>query len=161
MNADDFRSFYDYHFSENRKLWDSHIERLSQEQFTQPIAYSLGSVRNQIVHMMEVDQAWFSGLRGIREPQFLNPEDSTDRDVIRAYGDTVERTMRDYLATLRDDMLAGKPLEGEDENLILWQVLLHVANHATDHRAQILRAIHDFGIKTGRQDYVFYLYDHP
>jgi uncharacterized damage-inducible protein DinB len=36
MNADAFRHFYDYHFAENRKIWDM-IMSLSQEQFTQPV----------------------------------------------------------------------------------------------------------------------------
>jgi len=161
MNADDFRSFYEYHFSENRKLWDSYITSLSQEQFTQPSSYSQGSVRNQIVHVMNVDNAWFGDLRGHQNAPELNPPDTTDRDIIRAYGDTVEARMRDYLAGLSDKMLSSKPLQGEDANLVLWQVLLHVANHATDHRAQMLRQMNDLGIKTGPQDYVFYLYDHP
>ena len=36
------------------------------------------------------------------------------------------------LAELRDEMLSEKPLQGEDKDLILWQVLLHVVNHGTD-----------------------------
>ena len=68
--------------------------------------------------------------------------------------------MRDYLAKLRDDMLFEKPFsEGEDQDLILWQVLLHVVNHGTDHRAQILRLLNDLGVKTESQDYIFYVYD--
>ena len=70
--------------------------------------------------------------------------------------------MRAYLANLRDDMLFTKPFaEGEDENLVLWQVLLHVANHGTDHRAQILRLLNDLGVETKYQDYIFYVYEHP
>lgn len=70
--------------------------------------------------------------------------------------------MREYLAMLTDAMLFTNPFpDGEDENLILWQVLLHVVNHATDHRAQLLRILHDLGVKTGPQDYIFYVYDHP
>jgi len=161
MNAEDFRHFYEYHFSENRKLWDHDIASLSQEQFTQPSSYSQGSVRNQIVHLMNVDNAWFSDLRGGQNAPELDPPDTSDRTIIRAFGDAVEAGMRDYLAGLSDEMLSGKPLQGEDANLVLWQILLHVANHATDHRAQLLRQINDFGVKTGPQDYVFYLYDHP
>ena len=67
--------------------------------------------------------------------------------------------MRDYLAALRDDMLSTKLLNGEDKDLRLWQVLLHVANHGTDHRAQILRLLNDLGSKTSSQDYVFFAYD--
>lgn len=160
MNADAFRHFYDYHFSENRKIWDTCIMSLSQEQFTQHVGYSVGSVRNQIVHLMSVDDTWFSGLRGIDIPESLNPASFEDREIIRAHWDKVEQTMRDYLAELRDDMLFERPFpDGEDENLIVWQVLLHVANHATDHRAQLLRLLNDLGIKTVSQDYVFYVYD--
>jgi len=60
MNANAFRHFYNYHFSENRSLWDRYITPLSQEQFTQAANYSHGSVRDQIVHLMNVDEIWFS-----------------------------------------------------------------------------------------------------
>jgi uncharacterized damage-inducible protein DinB len=81
--------------------------------------------------------------------------------IIRAHRDNVERYMRDYLAELRDDMLFERPFEdGEDQDLILWQVLLHVANHGTDYRAKILRILNDLGVKTTSQDYIWYVYDH-
>ena len=67
MNANAFRHFYDYHFAENRKVW-GYVIPLSYEQFIQDVDYSHGSVRNQIVHLMSVDEAWFSGLRGV-EPR--------------------------------------------------------------------------------------------
>jgi uncharacterized damage-inducible protein DinB len=134
---------------------------LSQEQFTQPVDYSHGSVRDQIVHLMSVDEAWFSDLRGVDIPEPLDPAHLNDRERIRAHWDNVEQMMREYLAALRDDMLFDKPLAGEDKNLILWQVLLHVVNHGTDHRAQLLRVLHDLGVKTTSQDYIFYVYDNP
>ena len=65
------------------------------------------------------------------------------------------------LAKLHDDTLLEKPLEGEDKDLIVWQVLLQVGNHGTDHRAQLLRLLNDMGVKTVSQDYIFYAYDHP
>jgi len=34
-------------------------------------------------------------------------------------------------------------------------------NHGTDHRVQLLRLLNDLGAKTGPQDYIFYVYDHP
>jgi len=161
MNANAFRHFYEYHFTENRKTWASYVDPLAHEQFTQEADYSHGSVRNQIVHLMSVDDTWFSGLRGVAIPDPLNPATFDDRIIIRAYWDRVERDMRDYLGKMRDDMLFEKPFpDGEDKDLVLWQVLLHVVNHGTDHRAQILRLLHDLGIKTVSQDYIFYVYDH-
>jgi uncharacterized damage-inducible protein DinB len=162
MNANTFRHFYDYHFSENRNIWDKYIAPLSDEQFTQSLSYSHGSVRNQVVHLMSVDEAWFSGLRGAQIPDSPDAAAVVDRNSIRKYWDGVEQRMRDYLTELRDDMLPEKPFaEGEDKDLILWQVLLHVVNHGTDHRAQLLRLLNDLGVKTVSQDYIFYVYDHP
>lgn len=162
MNADAFRHFFNYHFSENRSTWDKYITSLSDEQFTQDVGYSHGSVRNQIVHLMNVDDAWFGGLRGVEFQDGPDPASFVDRNSIRKHWDGVEQNMRDYLANLRDEMLIEKPFaEGEDKDLILWQVLLQVANHGTDHRAQLLRLLNDLGVKTVSQDYIFYAYDHP
>ena len=161
MNADAMRHFVNYHLAENRTLWDSYIVSLSQEHFTQTVNYSRGCVRDQLVHLMSVDNNWFMELRGLVPPEWSNPADFDDRDKLRAEWDRVEQMMRAYLANLTDESLLDKPLQGEDENLIVWQVLLHIVNHGTDHRAQILRILHDFGVKTVSQDYIFYVYDHP
>ena len=48
----------------------------------------------------------------------------------------------------------------EDKDLIAWQALIHVVNHGADHRAQILRLLGDLGVRTGPQDYAYYVYDH-
>ncbi|ABX04188.1 MAG TPA: DUF664 domain-containing protein [Herpetosiphon sp.] len=161
MNITAFRHFYDYHFAQNRQLLDDYVAQLSAAQFVQAVDYSLGSVRNQLVHLMSVDETWFSGLRGGEFPEPLDPNNFPDLATLRAYWANVEAMMRDYLANLQDADLQTKPLDGEDENLIVWQVLLQVVNHGTDHRAQILRLCHDFGLKTSSQDYIFYVYEHP
>jgi uncharacterized damage-inducible protein DinB len=162
MNADAFRHFYEYHFTENRKIWDRYVTPLSHEHFTQDVAYSHGSIRNQIVHIISADDTWFSELRAVEPSEPFPPASFDDRQIIRAHWDSVEQNMRAYLAQLRDDMLFDKPIEEpiEDKDLIVWQVLLHVVNHGTDHRTQLLRILHDLGVKTTSQDYIFYVYDH-
>jgi uncharacterized damage-inducible protein DinB len=162
MNANAFRQFYEYHFAENRKTWDSYVTQLSPEQFTQQVGYSHGSVRDQIDHLMSVDEAWFSELQSAEPAEALPPTNNDDRENMRARWDSIEQSMREYLAELRDDMLFDMPIKepDEDRGLIMWQVLLHVVNHGTDHRAQILRLLNDLGIDTASQDYIFYVYDH-
>jgi hypothetical protein len=61
--------------------------------------------------MMNVDDTWFSGLRGVELPEPLDPVTWDDRKAIRAYWDNVEQKMRDYLDNLEDDMLSDKPFE--------------------------------------------------
>jgi len=163
MNANAFRHFYNHHFAENHKVWE-HVASLSYEQFTQKVDYSRGSVREQLVHLLDAEDMWFSELRGAQALEPL-PETVTtdDREVIRAHWGKVEQNIRAYLADLQDEQLFSKPIKEPEEDQILfaWQVLLHVANHATDHRAQLLRVLHDLGVETKSQDYIFYIYDHP
>jgi len=113
--------------------------------------------------LLDVDDVWFSVLQSLEPLEPIPPAVGDDRTVIRAHWDRVEQRMRDYLEALRDDMLFAKPIKEpeEDRNLIVWQVLLHVVNHGTDHRAQLLRLLNDLGVKTTAQDYIFYVYDHP
>ena len=145
MNADAFRHFYEYHFAENRKIWDSYVTSLSDDQFRQAVS---------------ADDYWFSGLRGVVRPEPLNPADFDNRNILRIRWDGIEQNMRGYLVNLQDRMLFEKPFkDGEDEELPLWQALLHVANHGTDHRAQILRLLNDLGVTTISQDYIFYIYE--
>jgi uncharacterized damage-inducible protein DinB len=162
MNANAIRHFYGYHFSENRNLWNQCVESLTFEQLTQQVDYSHGSILNQLVHIMSVDNTWFSPLLGAGIPDALDPQEFTSWEAIRTRWDQVEQEMKGYLANLQDNMLLDKPYtQEEDKDLILWQVLLHLVNHGTDHRAQVLRILHDLGVKTVSQDYIFYVYDHP
>ncbi|MCU0485593.1 MAG: DinB family protein [Anaerolineales bacterium] len=162
MNASAFRQFYDYHFTENRKLWELCAHLLIYEQFIQDAGYSHGSVREQILHLMCVDDVWFSELQGIEPLEPPPAVDFDDREKLRAHWDHIEQNMRSYLAEIQDDTLFDKPIKEpeEDQGLIVWQVLLHVVNHGTDHRAQLLRQLNDLGVKTTSQDYIFYVYDH-
>ena len=163
MNADAFRHFYNYHFAENRKILE-HVASLTFEQFTQKVDYSRGSIREQLVHLIDAEDVWISELRGVQPSEPL-PETTEvdDRDAIRSLWDGVEQNTRAYLEKLQDDQLFSKPITDpeEDKELIVLQVLLHIVNHATDHRAQLLRALHDLGVDTKSQDYIFYVYENP
>ena len=160
MDVDAFRHLYDYHFAANRKVWGEGVLQLTKQQFIAKVDYSVGSIRNHVIHLINVDNAWFADLRGLTSFKRLNPVHHTDFDKIRAAWDEVEATMKAYLATLDADILNSKPLQDpQDANMTVAQVLLHVANHGTDHRAQLLMLLAQAGVKTFPQDYYFYIND--
>lgn len=149
----DFRKLYEYHFALNRKIWDDYVAALTETQFTQDLDYSVGSIRNHTVHMMVVDKRWFCGLRGEDVPDFPDPEAFPDRAAVRTMWDQVEADMRGYLNGLSPEML-DRPFPA---GLTVWEVLFHVLNHGTDHRAQVLAMLHRLGVATGPQDYALYV----
>lgn len=156
MNADNIRELYEYHFALNRRVWDEGIMTLSEEQFLQEFDYSLGSVRNHVVHMLSVDERWFARLRQVEVPPRLDGGEFPDRASVRARWDGVEGTMRNYLAGL-DDAQAAATLtyatsrRGETRSEA-WRILVHVVNHGTDHRAQLLSLLYQLGAPTLEQD---------
>jgi uncharacterized damage-inducible protein DinB len=65
--------------------------------------------------------------------------------------------MREYLGKLTDDMLFSQPFIADHDESQLWQILHHVANHGTDHRAQLLVGLNQLGVETFPQDYFFFM----
>ena len=122
MNADAFRHFYNYHFAENRKIWGRYITPLSHEKFTQKVDYSHGSVRDQIVHLLDAEDMWFSEMRGVNPSEPIPQADFDDRETIRAHWNSVEQKTREYLAALQDDMLFTKPINEPEEDQVLFCV---------------------------------------
>ena len=86
------RSLIDYHYAMFGRVWDS-IMHLSDEQFVQEVAYSHGSLRNQVVHVAAVDTRWLMGLRELPDARafHLIPADYPTRAAARAVWDGVAR----------------------------------------------------------------------
>ncbi len=160
MHIETIRMLYDYNYSLHRQVWDC-IMHLTEEQFTQAIPYSIGSLHAHTVHVMSAEWIWFARLRGETPVAMLRPEDYPNRETVRARWDEIEQGIRGYLATLTDDAVQGtcayrttKGIAYEDP---ITGILLHVVNHGTDHRSQMLRVLHDLGAPTLEQDLIFYL----
>jgi uncharacterized damage-inducible protein DinB len=64
------RTMIDYHITSNQQLWHA-IESLGEEAFCAENTYSIGSIRNHMVHLMSVDQAWIHGLQGYPRDTFV------------------------------------------------------------------------------------------
>jgi uncharacterized damage-inducible protein DinB len=148
------RGLIAYNYAGHARLWDS-IMQLTEEQFVAEIAYSHGSVRNHIVHCTGVDGRWLRGLRGEPDARSYQPAASAyrTREEARQLWDSVAADVTSYVAGLTDAELVAV---ARGMNEPRWQILTHIVNHGTDHRAQLLRVLHDFGAPTFDQDLIFY-----
>lgn len=155
-NVEIFRTLIDYNYALYGRIWAS-IKHLTEAQFGQDIDYSHGSIRNQMLHVTVVDARWLRGLKELPDARTftLDPADYPTRERVRAVWETTAREVTDYVASLDEASLARTPpgMAGP-----VWHVLVHLVNHGTDHRAQLLRALHDFGAPTFDQDLVFHLW---
>jgi uncharacterized damage-inducible protein DinB len=150
------RTMLRYHHDLNDRLWES-IGTLTEEKFTVEIEYSHGSIRNQMVHLSSAEARWVRGLEGRPDARRFGYDPLDYASVTRAQelSTATARATLAYVAGLGEsDWFAVPPgMSGP-----VWQVLLHLVNHGTDHRAQVLRALQEFGAPTFDQDLILYLW---
>ena len=165
MNAVYFRRMIDYTYWANRKLWGC-VAELSDEQFKRPCDYSIGSVHQQVVHMMDTEWLWLRRVRGEQPEAVLSLEGYPTREKVRARWNEIEAGWREFVAGLTDQQLE-QTIEYTSVNGVvkrsqpLWEGLAQLVNHATDHRAQTLAVIHQVGGATLAQDFIFYSWENP
>jgi len=166
MNKLDITLVYDYNYWANARVLDA-AARLQPEQLSAPAAgLSYGSVRGNLAHILGAEWLWRMRCQQGKSPSSTPPESEYPTlEVLRARWADEERAMRAYLAGLGDDDLqqivryrttGGKPYQNP-----LGQLLLHVVNHGTQHRAEAGVALTAYGQSPGEFDFVVYLRQQP
>lgn len=154
-SAETIRFLFHYNDEAHKLVWEQAILPLTDEQFTRPLNYSWGSIHAQVVHVMGAEQIWINRLMG-RPYEILRPEDYPARPAIWEKWGQIRTTTSAYLEGLKDEDLSSsfeyKTSRGEAYSNERGHILLHVVNHGTDHRAQILAMIHQMGGATVEQD---------
>jgi len=155
MSVEMIRLFIDYHIDMTRRVWDA-IKEITDEQFTADGGYSRGSIRNLMVHLASTDRRWLAGLKNQEDVGHLTLEDYSTRESARETFESTAKDLADYVSTLTADTL-NKPTDKVDQPQ--WQILLHLVNHGTDHRATVLQQLNEFGAKTFPQDFVIWRWE--
>lgn len=162
MRSNEIRTLFEYSYWAFDKVWECMMP-LSDNQFVEELGYSRGSIRNQVIHMMSATRRWILRLGGGEMVPHLAFEDFSTRAATKTKWDELRTEAMDYVNILSEADLDGVihwrlPDRGMDAENTRWEILLHVASHATDHRAQILAMLNQqFGIQTVEQDLLFYL----
>lgn len=149
------QTLYEYNFALDKKVWES-ILTLPNEQFLLAVDYSRGSLRDQMLHMTSTYRRWLAGLCGEAPGSHLNSQGFPDASSVYQLWEEISQDWIKYINKL-DESAIEKNIPGMPG--ARWQVIFHVANHGTDHRAQVLRILHDLGAPTFDQDFILYLWD--
>jgi len=144
------------------RVWGC-VGQLTDEQFVREVDYSRGSVRNQMLHIATAIERWMQRLEGASPAPVPAAESYPTRASARARWEQTKAELDAYLATLDqaklDEIVVGRLAgRGADYASRRSDLLLHLANHGTDHRAQVLAILHsEFQVPTVEQDMVLYL----
>jgi uncharacterized damage-inducible protein DinB len=162
MKTNEINMIFDYNFWAFERVWES-ICQISDEQFVEQIDYSTGSIRNIVVHIMSANRNWMARLKAAEITPRLVYEDFISLSQTKTKWNELRKELLDYLNFLTQEQLEETvswelPARGLKSANSRWEILLHLANHATDHRAQILALLHQhFHVRTVEQDMIIYL----
>ncbi len=162
MTPESIRTIYDYNYWAFDQMWTC-VNQLTNEQFTQDLGYSSGSIRNQLVHVISATPRWLARIKGAPVPAQPVYEEYTSPVITRQKWDEVKAETLAYIYALDQAQLDRIvhweiPTRKMSEDNRQWELLLHLANHGADHRVQILATLElHYKIKTFEQDLLFYL----
>jgi uncharacterized damage-inducible protein DinB len=159
MRVGDLQRLYDYSSWANAKLL-AVVSRLTQEQFTQRIAGSYGSIRNTLVHVLSAEWGWLERCGGPPRGERLEFEDYPTLDTLVDDWNRVEAWMRAFLSALTDEDLARDVSfafgGGPPRSLPRGELLHHAVIHAVHHRGQVALLLRALGHEPGHVDFLIY-----
>src|SRR5579863_2166322 len=99
MNVEDFRLLYDYNAWADHRTLDA-CAALSSEQFTRDMGSSFRSVRDTLLHIMQVEWLWLERWHGRSPTSFAAHAEYSTVESIRGRWMEIERDLLDYVASL-------------------------------------------------------------
>lgn len=151
------RTFYEYNSWAAAQLLTA-VDQLSEGELSAPGCSGHGSMRDTLAHLIGTQWGWFSWFDGSKTAAQsmalkVTGEEISTPQKLREKWQAVDKQTTECLEKLSEEDLskvwsATSP-SGFTVALPLWQLLLHVANHGTHTRAQIVAAVRRFGHDPG------------
>ena len=149
-------------------LWaDRHVMQavrgVREEDLTRNAGVSFGSMLGTLAHILGSQRMWLSRFQGISLDRVPSIQDFPDRmSWITGWEETAAQ-VEAFLAGLTDEQLAAPvtwtTTTGETYTRFLWQPVLHLVNHATYHRGQVVSLLRQMGYGAPTTDLIYYFHE--
>ena len=164
MLAEALRALYRY----NRWATERVLEasgQLTPEQWLSPGMAGRGSVRDTLVHLIAAQRrwvAWWDGSMSAEQAMrlSLDPAEFPDPAAVRKAWQSVDGPTQAFVGRLTDadvERVYTRTMpNGQSITPTLWQMMLHVANHGTQHRSEVAAMLTGFGHSPGDLDLMLF-----
>ncbi len=135
-------------------------EKLPVEAIMKDRGNSFGGILGTLTHIFQADRVWFKRFNG--DPHFTLAQagDSFDLAELKAQWPQV---MNEFATWIRaqeesrfEERLFWRNVKGEDKDELMYKILLHIVNHGTYHRGQVITMIKQAGGEVVSTDLVYY-----
>lgn len=124
------------------------LDQLNDEQLDHEVKSSFSSIRKTLGHMFDAERIWLSRLdgRSLKDWPSHQIEKFGSRDLLKE-----SETAFDYVISLNEQDLnmicTYSNSNGKIFNNVVEEILMHLFNHATYHRGQIISMLRSLGEK--------------
>jgi uncharacterized damage-inducible protein DinB len=159
------RTYYGYNNWATERLLGA-AEPISAEQLNAPGDAGHGSIRDTLLHLFTTQRGWLSWWSGALPAQEayqlqLDPAAHSDIPALRRTWQAITAETVAFLASL-DEEAATREYQAvvQDQiqfRMVLWKMMLHVANHGTQHRSEVAAMLTTIGHSPGDLDLLHYV----
>jgi uncharacterized damage-inducible protein DinB len=159
MTAAEARTHIHYSGWASRKLLDA-AEALTEEERIKPMGVSHESIQGTLGHIHAADRIWY---KRTVEPDMIMPSvpEMSSIEAITTDWPHLQKQWEAWAESLADADLERiviyKFLNGTAGETPASQIVLHLVNHATLHRGQVVGMLRQLGVKPPATDLIFYL----
>lgn len=150
---------YDYHDWATGRVLETAAGLEPAKLDEAPLA-GLGSLQQILVHALSAEWIWRSRLEGLSPHAMLDPAELPTLAAIRTRWADEHAALRALIAGLDDSALARdlayQTTEGRARVTPRWQILVHLANHGTQHRSEAAALLTALGHSPGDLDMIVF-----
>ena len=150
---------YRYNDWANTKLLNA-VGNLENEEFIQDLSSSYKSIRDTMVHIIGAEELWLSRWMGEQGRPLLNPDDFPTfislADRWNNYRNLIDSFLIELIEEDLTKVISYKNLKGISYSLELWKQMLHVTNHTTYHRGQVVTMLRQLKKQPPSLDLIYY-----
>ena len=118
---------------------------LSAEEQGRDLGNSYGGVKGTLTHIYQADAIWFDRLMGAPTGDLSKYEPGADFSEWAQLHDRYVKWAEGLNPTDWDRIVSYRNVKGDAFETPVWQIVLHVVNHASYHRGQITTLLRQLG----------------
>ncbi len=153
------RALYEYNAWANGHVLDA-ASQLSHEELARELGASFGNVQGNLTHTVGAQNIWLSRWAGSPLSDLSRPQPGRVLETLRRAYDASHSGLSAFVESLAEDGLDRAfnytDTQGNAQQRVLWQTMLHLVNHGTHHRAETALLLTALGKPPRQLDYVFY-----
>lgn len=133
--------------------------QLAPDALAAPIRAEWLSPHAVLVHMLAADRVWLSRWQGESPDRLLSAGDLPTLDAVAEAWAPLREEFRAFLQAIDDPdrVVSYRTTRGIPQQDVLWQMIVHVFNHHTEHRAQVALVLAQNGIDVGSLDFITFV----